>query len=70
MEPQGRGSAEEPRIVQRHDQGVSDPCEGSENLTFLYRLRLVSYSLLHLRSSWKVNPASFISTEFSEVRRA
>jgi hypothetical protein len=32
---------------------VSIPREGSKILTLLYRPRLVCYSLLHLRSSWK-----------------
>src|SRR5215204_6037476 len=37
--------------------GVSHPCEGSKILTFLFRPRLVCSSLIHLRSSWKVNSA-------------
>ena len=34
-------------------RGVSNPCEGSKMLTFLYRPRLVCSSLLHLLRSWK-----------------
>jgi hypothetical protein len=49
-------------------RGVSSPREGSKILFFLFRPRLVCNSLLHLRSSWKVNSANFAITEFSEVR--
>jgi hypothetical protein len=45
------GSAEEPGILQRHGQGVSNPCEGSKILFFLFQPRPMCYSLLHLRSS-------------------
>jgi hypothetical protein len=45
-------------------RGVSNACEGSKILSFLYRPRLVCNSLLHLRSSWKVNCANFRFTEF------
>ena len=48
-------------------RGVSHSCQGSKILTFLFRSRLVCSSLLHLRSSWKVNSANFRYTEFSEV---
>jgi len=34
-------------------RGVSYPYEGSKILGLLFRPRLVSSSLLHLRSSWK-----------------
>jgi hypothetical protein len=34
-------------------RGVSNACEGSKILTYLFRTRLVCSSLLHLRSSWK-----------------
>ena len=47
----GVGSAEEPGIVQRHDQGVSHPHEVSKMLTFPFRPRLVCSWPLHLRSS-------------------
>jgi len=52
-------------------RGVSNACEGSKILSFLYQPRLVCSSLLHLRSSWKVNSPKldFRFTEFSEVRR-
>jgi hypothetical protein len=36
------------------DRGVSNACEGSIILTFLFQTRLVSNLLLHLLSSWKV----------------
>jgi hypothetical protein len=48
-------------------RGVSNPREGSEVLTFLFRTRLVCSSLLQLIGSWKVNCANFALTEFSEV---
>jgi hypothetical protein len=49
--------------------GVSNACGGSKILTFLFRSRLVCYSLLHLRGSWKVNCANYFAmTEFYEVR--
>jgi hypothetical protein len=48
-------------------RSVSHPCEGSKILIYLFRPRLVCNSLLHLRSSWKVNCANFRFTEFSEV---
>jgi hypothetical protein len=35
-------------------RGVSNACEGSKILLFLYRPRPVCYSLLHLRSSGKL----------------
>jgi hypothetical protein len=34
-------------------RGVSNACEGSKILSFLFRSRLVCYSLLHLRGSGK-----------------
>jgi hypothetical protein len=46
---------------------VSDPREGSKILIFLSRPRLVCSSLLHLRSSWKVNAKKFTLCAFSEV---
>jgi hypothetical protein len=61
------GSAEEPGILQRHDQGCVESLRGLECMTFLYRLRLVCSSLLHLRSQWKVNSANFALTTYSEV---
>ena len=50
-------------------RGVSNAREGSKILTFLFRPRLVCSSLLHLRSSWKVNSprAGYRFTEFFEV---
>ena len=50
-------------------RGVSSPPEGSKILSFLFRLRLVCTSLLHLRSSWKGYSTNFAHTEFSAVRR-
>jgi hypothetical protein len=50
-------------------RGVSDPCEGSKILCFLFRPPLVCSSLLHLRSAWKILSANFGFTEFYEVRR-
>jgi len=44
-------------------RGVSNACEGSKISTFLFRA-LVYSSLLHLRTSWKVNSANFALTEF------
>ena len=41
-------------------RGVSNACEGSKILSFLFRPRLVCSSLLHLRSSWKVNSQKFV----------
>jgi hypothetical protein len=49
-------------------RGVSNACEGSKILSFLYRPRLVCYSLLHLRSSWKVNCANFALVVSPDVR--
>jgi hypothetical protein len=40
-------------------RGVSNPGEGSEILSFLFRSRLVYSSLLHLRSSWKEDSPNF-----------
>jgi len=40
-------------------RGVSDPREGSKNLTFLSQPRMVCSSVLHLRSSWKANCPKF-----------
>jgi hypothetical protein len=49
---------------------VSNPREGSEVLTFLFRSRLVCSSLLHLRRSRKANSANYFACgEFSEVRQ-
>ena len=52
-------------------RGLSNPREGSKLLSFLFRPRMVCSSLLHLRSSWKVNSPKldFRFTAFSEVRR-
>jgi hypothetical protein len=44
-------------------RGVSNACEGSKILSFLYQPRLVCSSPLHLRTSWKVNSANFALTE-------
>ena len=41
-------------------RGVSNPGEGSEILSFLFRSRLVYSSLLHLRSSWTLYPRKFV----------
>ena len=57
----GRGIGDSSAAMVR---GVSNPREGSKILTFLFRSRLVCSSLLHLRSSWKVNSANFRFTEF------
>src|SRR4029453_12407353 len=48
---------------------VSNTCEGSKILSFLFRSSLVCSSLLHLQCSWKVNfpRAGFRLTEFFEV---
>jgi hypothetical protein len=48
-------------------RGVSDACEGTKILSFLFRLRLVCSSLLRLLSLWKVNCANFALCVFSEV---
>jgi hypothetical protein len=64
------GGFEEPWISGRDRQrnrgffsgmirGVSDPREVSKMLTFLFRPRVVCSSLLHLRSSQKVNSRKF-----------
>jgi hypothetical protein len=46
-------------------RGVSKPRKGSKILTFIFRSRVVSSSLLHLRSSWKVDSANYFAlTEF------
>jgi hypothetical protein len=60
----GAGSAEEPAILQRHGQGVSDPHEDPEILTFLYLPRVVCSPLLHLLNSWQG-----FSPEFVRSRR-
>ena len=49
-------------------RGVLNAYGGSKILFFLFRPRMVCSSLLHLRSSWKVNCANFRYTEFSEVQ--
>jgi hypothetical protein len=49
-------------------RGVSRLREGSKILSFLFRSPLVCSSLLHIRSSWKVNSSNFAITAFSEVR--
>jgi hypothetical protein len=41
-------------------RGVSNACEGSKILSFLFRFRLVCSSLLHLRSSWTLYPRNII----------
>ena len=41
-------------------RGVSDACEGSKILTFLFRPRPVCSSLLHLLSSWTLYPRKFV----------
>jgi hypothetical protein len=49
-------------------RGVSNACRGAKILTFLFRSPLDRGSLLHFRSSWKVNSANyFATTAFSEV---
>jgi hypothetical protein len=49
-------------------RGVSNPREGSKILTFLFQPRVVCSSLLHLRSSWKVNSANYFALcAFSDV---
>ena len=49
-------------------RGVSNAREGSKILTFFYWPRRVCSSLLHLRSSWKVNSRNVALCAFSEVR--
>jgi hypothetical protein len=50
---------------------VSNSCEDSKILSFLYRPRLVCYSLLHLRILGKVNSANYFAlVEFSEVHQS
>jgi hypothetical protein len=49
-------------------RGVSNARKGSKIPFFLFRPRLVCSSLLHLRSSWKVNSANYFALwTFSEV---
>jgi hypothetical protein len=48
-------------------RGVSDPRKGSKILFFLFRPRVVCYSLLHFRRSGKVNSSNFACMEFSDV---
>jgi hypothetical protein len=49
-------------------RGVSNACEGSKILSFLFRPRLVWSSLLDLRCSWKVDSANNVALcVFSEV---
>ena len=49
-------------------RGVSNACEGSKIITFLFQPQLVRSSLLHLLRLWKVNSANFALTAFSKVR--
>jgi hypothetical protein len=52
----GAGSAEEPGIVQRHDQGCVERLRGLEDPKLALSAPTgVHSSLLHLRSSWKKN---------------
>ena len=55
----GAGSAEESWFSRDRIRGVSHPHEVSKMLTFPFRPRLVCSSLLHLRSSQKVNSRKF-----------
>ena len=62
------GSAEESRILQRHNQGCVEHSRGLEDPNVpLWAPTGVQSSLLDLRSSWKVNCANFALMEFSEV---
>jgi hypothetical protein len=46
-------------------RGLTNPREGQKILTFLFGPRVVCSSLLHLRSSWKVNCGTYFTlTEF------
>ena len=64
MEIRGRDRQRNRGFFSGMVRGVSRAREGSKILTFLFRTRLVCSSLLHLRSSWKVNSANFALTEF------
>src|SRR5918993_177940 len=46
---------------------VSNAREGSKNLTFLFRSRLVCNSLPHLLSSWKVGSANVALCAFCDL---
>ena len=59
MEHQGRGRQRNQGFFSGMLRGVSNPREGSKILMFLFGSRLVCSSLLHLRSSWKVNSVAF-----------
>ncbi len=50
-------------------RGVSNARKGSKIIGFPFRSLLVCGSLLHIRSSWKDDPANFAQTAFSEVRK-
>jgi hypothetical protein len=64
----GRDRQRNRGLFSRTLRGVSKPPEGSQILSFLFGPRLVCSSLLHLRSSWKVNCASYFAlSAFSEV---
>jgi hypothetical protein len=67
MEHQGRDRQRNRAFFSDLVRGVSNPREGSKILFFLFRPRLVCYSLLHLRRSGKVNSSNFACMEFSDV---
>jgi hypothetical protein len=59
MEPQGRGSAEELGIVQRHAQGCVERLRGLVDSKLpLSALTSVHSSLLDLLHAWKVSSAT------------
>ncbi len=65
---QGRDRQRNRRFFSGMFRGVSHPCEGSKILMFLFGPRLECSSLLHRRSSRKVDSANnFAFTEFSEA---
>ena len=68
MEHLGRDRQRNRGFFSGMGRSVSDPREGLKILTFLFRSPLVCSSLLHIRSSWKVNSSNFAITAFSEVR--
>jgi hypothetical protein len=55
MEHQGRDRQRNRGFFSGMLRGVSNPREGSKNLFFLFRPRVVCSSLLHLRSSWNAD---------------
>jgi hypothetical protein len=68
VEHQGRDRQRNRGFFSDMIRGVSNPREGSKILSFVFRPRLVCSSLLHLRSSWKVNAANYFALcAFSEV---